>query len=104
MVDNEWLELKRMAISSDAPKNTASRMLSFMVRDIKKRFPNVPNLISYQDPVVHTGTIYKASGWICTGQRKSGGFSNTKKRFREKDQVPGPKIRWEKRIKKDENA
>ena len=98
MVDQSWMELKRMAISPDAPKNTASRMIGFMVRDIKNKFDEVPNLISYQDPMVHSGTIYRASGWACTGERKSGGFSNTKVRFRHKDQAPGPKIRWEKRI------
>jgi len=73
-------------------------MLSWMVKDIAKKFKECNRLISYQDPKVHNGTIYKASGWICTGERKSGGFSNTKVRFREKDQAPGNKIRWEKHI------
>jgi len=100
MVDQSWLELKRMAISDDSPKYTASRMLSWMVKDIKKKYKDVKKLISYQDPKVHSGTIYKASGWVSTGERKSGGFSNTKVRFREKDQAPGPKIRWEKNIKR----
>jgi hypothetical protein len=58
-----WLELRRMAISDDSPKNTASRMIGWMVRDIRKRFPDVVRLVSYQDCDVHTGTIYKASGW-----------------------------------------
>lgn len=58
-----WLELRRLAISDDAPKNTASRFIGWMARDIRKRFPDVVRLISYQDCEVHQGTIYKASGW-----------------------------------------
>ena len=100
MIDKTWIELKRFVITDDAPKNTASRMMSWMVREIKKRFPECPRIISYQDPQVHDGTIYKASGWVNTGSRKSGGFSNTKVRYREKDQAPGDKIRWEKMLLK----
>ena len=102
MLDNSWMELKRMALSGDAPKNTASRFLSWMVKQIKKDYPEVPRLISYQDPAVHKGTIYKASGWTCAGLHDSGGFSSTTKRFREKDQAPGSKIRWEKKIRQND--
>jgi hypothetical protein len=38
-------------------------MLGQMRRDIARRFPDCPHLISYQDEDVHTGTIYKAAGW-----------------------------------------
>jgi hypothetical protein len=31
------LELRRMAISGDAPKNTASRMIGWMRREVKRR-------------------------------------------------------------------
>ena len=95
MIDKSWLELKRMAIADDAPANTATRMIGWMVRDIAKRFPSCPRLISYQDPQVHSGTIYKAAGWVCTGSRPSGGFSSTTRRSRPDDQAPGDKIRWE---------
>src|SRR5882672_12442911 len=33
-----WLELRRFAVAPDAPKFTASRMLGWMVRDIRQRF------------------------------------------------------------------
>ncbi len=59
-----WLMLKRFAIADDAPKNTASRMEGWMVRDIRKRFPDVVMLVSYSDPDSHEGTIYKACGWM----------------------------------------
>jgi hypothetical protein len=59
----EYYELKRLAIASDAPKNTASRMLRIMRRMICRDMPQIEKLISYQDTEVHTGTIYKAAGW-----------------------------------------
>lgn len=70
----EWLELRRLAISDDAPKNTASRFIAWMVRDIRHRFPEVVRLISYQDCEVHSGTIYKASGW-----RQAPGYKGRKR-------------------------
>ena len=60
---DDWLELRRMALPDDAPPHTASWMLGAMRKDIRKRFPLVARLISYQDEDVHTGTIYKAAGW-----------------------------------------
>ena len=89
------LELRRMAISSDAPKNTASRMLSWMRKDIKKRFPEIIKLISYQDVEVHTGTIYKASGWVLANLPNKGVDWNTSKRKRNPAQSSAPKARWE---------
>ena len=41
-----WLELRRMAIAPDAPKNTASRMLRIMRMMIAKEFPEIVRLIS----------------------------------------------------------
>lgn len=66
-----WLELRRFAIASDAPRNTASRMLGWMVRELRRRFPEVVRLISYQDSDAHTGTIYRASGWTQATNYKS---------------------------------
>jgi hypothetical protein len=94
-----FLELRRMAISDDAPKNTASRMLGIMARMIRKRYPAVTNLISYQDTDVHTGTIYAAAGWRPEGFRKGGeDIWTTNNRRRAKQQAAGDKIRWERKI------
>jgi len=60
---HHWLELRRMACSPAAPKNTPSRFLGWMVRHFRKVCPEREKCISYQDLEVHTGTIYKASGW-----------------------------------------
>jgi hypothetical protein len=90
----EWLELRRLAISGDAPKNTASWMLSVMVRLIRKLRPEVTTLISYQDKSVHTGTIYKAAGWKPTAFKRYSSWSNAT-RVRPKDQAASDKQRWE---------
>lgn len=88
------LELRRMAISPEAPKNTASRMVSVMVRLIRKKFPDITRLISYQDTEVHTGTIYKASGWKSKAETEFSSWS-TENRQRNLDQAIGKKVRWE---------
>ena len=71
---HEWMELRRMAISDDAPKYTASFMLGKMVKGIRKNFPEVTTLVSYQDVEVHKGTIYKASNWAMDGVHKGGSW------------------------------
>ncbi len=60
---SHWLELRRLAISGDAPHCTASWMLSRMRRWFRQHCPERERLISYQDCAVHTGTIYRAAGW-----------------------------------------
>lgn len=98
----EWMELRRLAIAPDAPKNTASRMLGWMRRDIKRRFPEVVRLISYQDCAVHTGGIYKAAGWKHAENyisRKRGWKPTTgwasRHRAGRTDQAVSPRMRWE---------
>lgn len=59
-----WLELRRMAVSDEAPHCTASWFLAAMTKWIKRYMPGVERLISYQDTSVHKGTIYKAAGWV----------------------------------------
>jgi hypothetical protein len=101
-----FLELRRMAISQDAPKNTASYMISIMVKTIKKEMPYIIKLISYQDTEVHNGTIYKASGWEIS-KKTAGGSAcinsiqswEKNKRIRKESQSTAYKIRWEKKIR-----
>ena len=93
-------ELRRMAIAPDAPRNTASRMLSVMSRLIRKARPDIATLISYQDTDVHKGTIYKASGWsprLMSDSQTKWSMPN-----REREDGPAsnsPKVRWELIIK-----
>ncbi len=92
--DGSCLELRRLAIAPDGPRNTASRMLKLMRKDIKRRMPHIRKLVSYQDTEVHFGTIYKASGWVATSVNKSGDWQR-KCRSRNEAQSLAPKIRWE---------
>lgn len=96
------LELRRLAISPEAPKNTASRMISRMIEMIKKEFPEIERLISYQDTEVHNGTIYKASNWFASSESNGISWSN-KNRKRNKEQTLAKKVRWEFMIKKNHN-
>ena len=94
-----WMELRRFAIAPDAPRNTASRMLAWMVRDLKKRKPHIERVISYQDKEVHTGAIYKAAGWIrgITTEPRSRPWKHGG-RIRNQEQSRAHKQRWEKSL------
>ena len=102
-----WLELRRMALSPEVPKNTASRMLSVMRRLIERKFPEVEKLISYQDTEVHRGTIYKAAGWVIGATHKGGSWNRpnstnqngTPRTRPDHNQSIGPKVRWEFRLR-----
>jgi len=101
----EWLELRRLAIGPDAPKNTASRFIAWMTRDIRKRFPAVVRLISYQDMHAHEGTIYAAAGWKhaknytsrVRGWKPTTGWAS-RNRAGKTDQATAPRMRWEKTL------
>jgi len=92
----DWLELRRFAIAPDAPKYTASRMLGWMVRQLRKKFPDVVKLISYQDCDRHAGTIYKAAGWkmgVKSYEHRNRGLRSGRKRNMQ--QTTATKQRWE---------
>jgi hypothetical protein len=93
----EWLELRRLAVAPDAPRNTPSRMLSVMARIIRRIRPDVKNLISYQDMTAHTGAIYRAAGWRATTIRGRGQWT-CPSRPRPPSQSSAPKRRWERWI------
>ena len=87
-----WIELRRFAIAPDAPRNTASRMLSWMTRQVAKL--NFSKAISYQDTAVHTGAIYRAAGWKI-GNTSEGGEWSRPSRGRAAVQTASQKVRWE---------
>lgn len=98
-----YYELRRFAIASDAPRNTASWMMAKIEKVILKEKPEVTTLISYQDTELHYGTIYKASNWVPVGQAEGDGAGwgrGWKSRVREGSKAQGDKIRWEKKLKK----
>jgi len=92
------LELRRMAISKECPKNTATRMLSFMRSYIKDNLKDIALLVSYQDTEVHLGTIYKADNWKPASVSQGASWS-TDERQRNPDQSLADKVRWEYAIK-----
>lgn len=98
--DGHTIELRRFAISSAAPKNTASRMLRIMRMFVPRMFPQINRLISYLAVDVHSGTIYKASGWKPVGDvvaARPQRFSNINRRTRATGplQTKSRKQRWE---------
>lgn len=100
LCDGQTIELRRLAISGDAPKNTASRMLAVMRRLIKKKFPEITRAISYLAVDVHQGSIYKAAGWHPVGDvvdARPQRFSNVNKNTRATGplQTTSRKQRWE---------
>jgi hypothetical protein len=90
------LELRRMAVSNDAPKNTASRMLRIMKNQIRRSMPEIERLISYQDTEVHAGTIYKAAGWHAARISEYQAWTDSGNRRPQKNvQSQAAKVRWE---------
>jgi hypothetical protein len=87
-----YIELRRFAINNESPKFTASRMLAWMLRQVRAK--GFVKAISYQDTDVHNGTIYKASGWKAIGMKKNIG-TGWQTRNRPTMQSAADKIRWE---------
>lgn len=93
------LELRRFAVCSDAPKNTASRMLGWMVREVSRIHPGLLRVVSYQDTSVHAGTIYKACGWTPVSRSKFVDWNTHGQVKGRVTQSTADKIRWEKQIR-----
>jgi hypothetical protein len=98
--DGHRYELRRFAIAPSAPRNTASRMLAVMARDIRRRRPDIDELISYQLLDTHRGTIYRAAGWEVRHFSKGHGWDTTEGggRTRPSGQNVGDKQCWRKGI------
>ena len=96
---DKLMELRRMAICADAPKNTASRMLGWMARELRRTHPAVIRLVSYQDVDAHDGTIYKASGWTQGPRSSFVDWATRSKAPGRVTQSTADKIRWEKQIR-----
>ena len=90
----EAIELRRLAISDDAPKYTATRMLSMMRKSLKKKFPEIQRAISYQAVEHHAGTIYKADNWKPAAETPYVPWAK-ESRKRIDGQTSSNKIRWE---------
>ena len=60
-------ELNRLWMSDIAPRNSESRFIGWALRILKEIYPEWI-IVSYADTAQgHTGSIYRATGWIYTG-------------------------------------
>ena len=66
------IELRRLCLIDDTPKNAESRFISLTLKYLKKE--GVKAVLSLADPEhSHQGTIYKASNFEYLGEEKGGG-------------------------------
>jgi hypothetical protein len=69
---NEMLELNRMAFDDYLPKNSESRCLAISFLLIRKHAPHIKWILSFSDAVqCGDGAIYRASGFVLTGVKRS---------------------------------
>jgi len=60
------LELRRFVLEDRLPRNSESRVLGMMLRDLKRE--GIKRILSYADPAHgHTGVIYSATGFTKVG-------------------------------------
>lgn len=79
--EEDIIELRRLVLIDDTPKNTESYFIGYTIRWLKKN-TNLKKIISYADPEYgHSGIIYKASNFKLVGQSAKGRviFYNNKK-------------------------
>ena len=69
---NGFIELNRLALIDDTPKNTESRALAIAMRLIRREYPHIQWVISFADATqCGDGTIYRAAGFVLTGLKKN---------------------------------
>lgn len=69
---NEVMELNRMALTDEAPKNSASRSLSVSIKMFERHAPHVKWIISYADASqCGDGSIYRAANFVLTGIKEN---------------------------------
>lgn len=68
LCDGTTIELRRLAICVTAPKYTATRFMALTRKMLRRKFPQLRKIVSYQAVDVHAGTIYKAGGWKIAGK------------------------------------
>jgi hypothetical protein len=76
----EFIELNRMALADWLPRNGESRVLSVMVRLLKKNYPHLKWLLTFADGTqCGDGTIYRAAGFILTQIKENQGMRRNPK-------------------------
>jgi len=63
----DCLTLSRLWLSDELPKNSESKVISAVLRSLKKH-TDLKFVLTYADPAQgHVGVIYQATGWLYTG-------------------------------------
>ena len=69
---NEFLELNRLVLIDETPRNSESRVLAMTFKLIKKNAPHIKWIMTFADAVqCGDGTIYRASGFQLIAVNKS---------------------------------
>ena len=69
---SEMIELNRMAFSDDLPRFSESRAIGYVIRLIKKKYPQIKWIQSFSDGCqCGDGTIYRASGFVLTAIKEN---------------------------------
>jgi hypothetical protein len=90
-----WLELTRMIFLNEMPRNTESHALGMMRRHVRKWLPDIRMLLAYSDPSVgHTGTVYRADGWVQFGTTKRDATGWGSRPGRRAGGSTSQKLRW----------
>lgn len=70
-VQGEYLELNRMWLTDDAPRNSESRAISYAIKYIRRACPSVAWIQSYADERCGgLGIVYQASNFVYLGSHK----------------------------------
>lgn len=66
--ESDVVELRRMVVADECPRNTNSWFMSKAIKDFKRRF-DYKVCVSYADPEHgHAGIVYQASNWLYVGE------------------------------------
>ena len=69
---NEFIELNRMVLTDELPRNSESRAIAVSMRLLRKYAPHLKWAVSFADATqCGDGTIYRASGFVLTGIKKN---------------------------------
>jgi hypothetical protein len=69
---NGFIELNRMALGPELPRNSESRALAVAFRLIRKHYPHIEWVVSFSDGTqCGDGAIYRASGFVLTGIKEN---------------------------------
>jgi hypothetical protein len=69
---NGFIELNRMALGPELPRNSESRALAVAFRLIRKHYPHIEWVVSFSDGTqCGDGAIYRASGFVLTGIKRN---------------------------------